>query len=141
MIVYSAFYKQEDEEKQKVDPKIGFMKIPERKVIDQKTMKNSEELTLVMHPQGFYLGVINKYKTKKTSQYCVELFDLNGASDLVPHQQIFIKREVHDFDGLIWEPKHHKLAIHTNAKREIDPSKRDYSFGAMRRGVDIYQCT
>lgn len=50
MIVYSAFYKQEDEEKQKVDPKIGFMKIPERRVIDQKTMKNSEELTLVMHP-------------------------------------------------------------------------------------------
>jgi hypothetical protein len=66
---------------------------------------------------------------------------LNGATDLVPHQQIFIKREVHEFDGIIWEPKHHKLAIHTNAKRELDPTKRDYSFGAMRHGVDIYQCT
>lgn len=65
MIVYTAFYKQE-EDKPKVDPKIGFMKIPERRVIDQKLMKASESLTLVMHPQGFYLGVINQYKAKKS---------------------------------------------------------------------------
>jgi hypothetical protein len=29
-------------------------------------MKNSESLKLVLHPQGFYLAVINQYKTKKS---------------------------------------------------------------------------
>lgn len=34
MIVYTAFFNQEDETKPKIDPKIGFMKIPERRIID-----------------------------------------------------------------------------------------------------------
>ena len=139
LIVYTAFFKEEIEGKQKLEPKIGFLKIPERRVVDQKLMKNSESLQLVMHPQGFYLGVINQYRAKKTKQYSVELFDLNSATDMVPHQQIFIKREVYEFSGLIWEPRHHKLAIHTLSKRELDANKRDYSFDAKRHGVDIYE--
>ena len=86
LIVYTAFFKEEEEGKQKLEPKIGFLKIPERRVVDQKLMKNSESLQLVMHPQGFYLGVINQYRAKKTKQYSVELFDLNSATDMVPHQ-------------------------------------------------------
>jgi hypothetical protein len=69
------------------------------------------------------------------------LFDLNGVSDLVPHQQIFIKREIYEFTGLLWEPLHHKLAIHTLSKRELEANKRDYSFDAKRHGVDIYEMT
>lgn len=33
MIIYTAMFPSEDE-KNKIDPKIGFMKIPERRVID-----------------------------------------------------------------------------------------------------------
>lgn len=40
-----------------------------------------------MHPQGFYLGVINQYRTKKTRQYAVELFDLTQTNiESVAHQ-------------------------------------------------------
>merc|ERR1712216_494599 len=86
MIVYNAFFPNEDETAPKVDPKIGFMKIPDRRVIDQKLMKNSENLTMVMHPQGFYLGVINYYRTKKTKQYSVEVFDLTTNSESIAQQ-------------------------------------------------------
>lgn len=88
MIVYTAFFDQNaDESKPKIDPKIGFMKIPERRIIDQKLMKGSESLRLFMHPQGTYLGVINQYKTKKTKQYAVEIFDLSQTNiDAVAQQ-------------------------------------------------------
>jgi hypothetical protein len=42
--MYTAFFESADAEKPKIDPKIGFMKIPERKIIDQKLMKGSEKL-------------------------------------------------------------------------------------------------
>ena len=61
------------------------MKIPERKIVSLKSMKSSESLKLVLHPQGYYLAVINEYHTKKSTQYSVELFDLNDIrSDLFP---------------------------------------------------------
>lgn len=98
MIVYSAFFPQEDEAEKKIDPKIGFLKIPERRIVNQKVIKDAETLTMVMHPQGFYLGVINHYRTKKTMHHSVEIFDMTPNNiDSVAHQQIFIKREVVEF--------------------------------------------
>jgi hypothetical protein len=38
-----------------------------------------------------------------------------------------------------WEPNHHRIAIHTNAKRELEAGKRDYTVDARRHGVDIYE--
>lgn len=103
-------------------------------------MKGSENLKLVLHPQGFYLAVINHFQTKKSKQYSIELFDLTDLrNDLLPQQSIFIKRQVLEFYGVYWEPNNHKIAIHTNAKREVDPSKRDYSLDAKRNGIDIYE--
>lgn len=55
------------------------MKVPERKFVSVKSIKNSESLKLVLHPQGFYLAVINEYHTKKSTQFSVELFDLNDT--------------------------------------------------------------
>ena len=94
MVVFTSFFKAE-EGQVKIDPKVGFLKIPERKILNQKSMKSSESLKLVLHPQGFYLAVINTYLTKKSKQYNVELFDLTDLkSDLLPQQQIPVKREV-----------------------------------------------
>lgn len=50
LIMYTAFFESADTDKPKIDPKIGFMKIPERKIIDQKLMKGSEKLQLEVHP-------------------------------------------------------------------------------------------
>ena len=32
-----------------------------------------------MHPQGTYLGVINKYRVKKQTKWSVEVFDLGSV--------------------------------------------------------------
>lgn len=93
---------------------------------------------MVFHPQGTYLGVINQYRTKKSKQYAVELFDLTSTQDIIPHQQIHVNREIYDFYGVYWEPNNTKLAIHTNSKREVELGKRDYTVDAKRMGVDIY---
>lgn len=76
-LVYTAFFPQEKEVDVKVDPNLSFMKLPQRTIVDKKVFKNSEELRLVMHPQGTYLGVINHYSKKKTMKYQVEIFDLH----------------------------------------------------------------
>lgn len=59
--------------------------------------------------------------------------------DSVPQQQIFVKREIHEFHGLIWEPNHHHLAIHTLSKREAEAGKQMLTIDAKRNGVDIYK--
>jgi len=46
---------------------------------------------------------------------------------------------VFDFNGVYWEPNHHRIAVHTNSKREVEAGKRDYSFDAKRNGIDIYE--
>jgi len=53
------------------------MKIPDRRLVDQQLVKNSEELRMVMHPAGTYLGVINKYREKKSHKWAVEIYDLH----------------------------------------------------------------
>jgi hypothetical protein len=95
---------------------------------------------MIMHPQGTYLGVVNQYKTKKSVQYSVEIFDLSPTNvESVAHQQIFVKRDVFEFHDLYWEPNHHHLAIHTLAKREVEPGKQNLTLDARRNGVDIYK--
>lgn len=42
-------------------------------------MKGSESLKLVLHPQGYYLAVINNFQVKKTKSFSVELFDLTDT--------------------------------------------------------------
>lgn len=49
LIVFSTFITAE-EGQTPIDPKIGFLKIPDRKIISFKSMKNSESLTIVLHP-------------------------------------------------------------------------------------------
>ena len=58
---------------------------------------------------------------------------------MVPHQQIFITRDVHEFYDIFWEPNHHKVALHTLSKREAVEGRKDYTAGATRSGVDIYE--
>lgn len=50
-----------------------------------------------------------------------------------------MNREVSEFHGVYWEPYHSKLAIHTKAKRQVEAGKKDYTIGAERNGVDIYE--
>jgi len=84
LVVFTSFSKTVEGQTQ-IDPKVGFLKIPERKVVSLKSIKNSESLKLVLHPQGYYLAVINEYHTKKSTQYSVELFDINDTrSDFFP---------------------------------------------------------
>lgn len=93
-----------------------------------------------MHPQGTYLAVANLIAKKKSKEWVVELFDIEKG-DLVPHQQIPIKREVLEFRGVYWEPQHRKLAIHTLAKKETVAGKIEYTTDPKRNGVDVYECS
>ena len=97
---------QTDESKTAVDPRIGFLKIPESRFFGVKNFKSSESLKMVFHPLGNYLAVINSYRTKKVKQYAVELFDLTSTSDVISHQQIHMNREIYEFLGIYWEPNH-----------------------------------
>jgi hypothetical protein len=75
---------------------------------------------------------------KKSKEWIVELFDIEKG-DLVPHQQIQIKRDVLEFTGIYWEPMNRKLAIHTLAKKETIQGKIEYTSEPKRNGVDIYE--
>jgi len=136
LLIYTTFF-EEDDDTQMV-PQIGFMKIPTRHVISVANIKDAETLKMYVHPQGSYLAVYNEFKHKKSTKYQVEVFDLN-AGDNVPHQQIQIKREVQEFNGLYWEPNNTKLAIHTLAKKDAEPGRQNYTLDAKRNGVDIYE--
>lgn len=118
-------------------PKIGFIDVDTRKNLKVHTCANSQSLTLYFHPQGNYLAVANAYKNKKLTKYSVEVFDTNNQ--YLPHQQILIDREVHDFRNIHWEPNHNKLAIHTFAKKELEAGKREYALDPKRDGIDIYE--
>ena len=109
MIVYTRFFEQEEEQEEKkkqseVDPQVGFITIPQRVNVSVVSLKNAVNLKFTMHPQGDYLAVVNEYKAKKSTKYAVELFDLKKG-DIVPHQQIFIKREILEFFGVHWQPR------------------------------------
>jgi hypothetical protein len=130
-IVYSAFPPEENQ-----FPRIGFLEIPSRKPTI-KTFAAAKSFRLYFHPQGDYLAVMNEYQQKKTIKYSVELFDTKKNS--FPHQQILVNRDVLEFHGVVWEPFHSKIAIHTLSKRAIEAGKKDYTLDAKRNGVDIYE--
>eukprot|EP00347_Sterkiella_histriomuscorum_P005175 403357608 len=130
-IVYSAFPPEENQ-----FPRIGFLEIPSRKPTI-KTFAAARAFKLYFHPQGDYLAIMNEYQQKKTIKYSVELFDTKKNS--FPHQQILVNRDVIEFNGVIWEPFHSKMAIHTLSKRVVEAGKKDYTLDAKRNGVDIYE--
>jgi len=69
----------------------------------------------------------------------VEVFDLTLGNS-VPHKILPIEREISEFYGISWEPVYGRFSVHTHAKRILEAGKRDYTFGAMRKGVDLYEC-
>ena len=150
-LIYSCFFGPDeeeeddyygDEEEKKVettkaapvmDPRIGFMNIPSRQVIGFKDFR-SKSLKFVNHPNLNYCGLINEYIKKGKKQYAVELFDLTSG-DNVPHQQIFLRREILEFNGVWWEPQGRMISILTLSKKE---SSSGINMDAKRQGVDIF---
>lgn len=64
-------------------------------MIQNHSAKDSVELTMYMHPQGWYLAVLNKYMDKKKEKFCIELFETKEMKvDEVPNQKILIKDSV-----------------------------------------------
>ncbi len=49
LVVFTSFIKTAEGQTH-IDPKVGFLKIPERKIVSLKSMKSSESLKLVLHP-------------------------------------------------------------------------------------------
>ena len=89
-IAFSCFYgteqlndEAEDYEEKKSQlkpPRIGFISIPSRVMLQTFTFNDSLELRFFMHPKGKYLGVVNQQRGKKGSKklnYSIEVFDLN----------------------------------------------------------------
>lgn len=113
ILIYTAFF----DETENIEPHVGFMKIPFRQVIETAVCKGSEELKMYLHPQGNYLAVYNNFKQKKSLKHTIEVFDFTGG-DMIPRQQIVIKRDVQEFNGLYWEPFQNKLAVHTKSRKE-----------------------
>jgi len=50
-----------------------------------------------------------------------------------------VEREVHEFKGIIWEPHHAKVAIHTKSKKVLEAGQKQFSNDPFRTGVDLYQ--
>jgi len=65
-----------------------------------------------MHPTNNYVGIINEYEKRGKKLYGVELFDLTSG-DNVPHQQIYLRREILQFFDIYWEPNGRMLSILT----------------------------
>ena len=96
-------------------------------------------MKLHMHPQGTYLGVMNQYLDKKTQKYSAEVFDLQDFKGSIPHIQISIEKEVAEFYGIIWEPYHAKMAIHTKSKKVLEVGQKQFSNDPYKTTVDVYQ--
>jgi len=67
--------------------------------------KNSLDMKLYIHPQGYYVAVMNQYALKKALKYKVEIFETKQYSSAsIPHQEILINRDVIKFHNVIFEP-------------------------------------
>ena len=145
MLVYSCFFGTEkflDQEEVKtegqfMDPRIGFMTVPDRAQIQTINLTDSMSVKFKMNPNGKYLAAINYFRGKKgVKSYSVELFDL--TKDQVPHQKIIInKKQLLDFTDLYWDTRNDMLALHMLEKKDGGM----YNIDAKRHGVDIYQMT
>jgi uncharacterized protein with WD repeat len=68
-------------------PKVGFLEIPSRIIMNNFAFKSTEEFKLCFHPQGNYIAVMNRYKEKSTSKhskYSVEIYDCRTKTSF-PH--------------------------------------------------------
>ena len=83
MIAYTAHL--EEPSTSNILPKVAFISIPSRQTAGQQSFKNCENLKMNMHPQGYYLALTNTYRTKKSKQYAVELFDFTTSDTIIPH--------------------------------------------------------
>lgn len=118
-IVYTSFPSATN-----MQPRVTFMELPSRRQLSNHTFKDSTDLKMYYHPQGTYLALMNEFLNKKTTRYSVELFDLKDNRGQIPHQQIVVEREVAEFYGVYWEPNKSKFAIHTKAKKILEPGQR-----------------
>lgn len=119
-------------------PRINFMEMPSRRVIHFLSFKDSVELTMFSHPQGSYLALVNRYTERKKDKYSVELFETKELRPhQIPNQKILIDRDITKFHGVVWEPHHAKIAIHTQSKKV--QGSDIYSNETLRNLVDIYQ--
>lgn len=57
----------------------------------------------------------------------------------IPNQKIIIDREIVTFHGVVWEPNHAKVAIHTTVKKVFGYGEVQYSTDASKSLVDVYQ--
>ena len=122
-----------------VYPRITFLDMPSRRVLQIYSAKDSVELKLYQHPQGRYLAAMNKFQNKKQLKYNVELFETSNLQGSIPHQQIAIKREVAEFHNIVFEPNQGKIAVHTLFKKELKAGEKQFSNEPNRLGVDMYQ--
>ena len=123
-----------------VQPRITFMEVPSRIVNLVHTFKDSQKLSLYIHPQGHYVGCMNGFMPKKTLKYSVELFDLKGSGyGSIPHQQIMINREVSEFHSITFEPQQGKVAVHTTSKKVLRAGEKQFSNDPNVMTVDMYQ--
>lgn len=67
---------------------------------------------------------MNQYLDKKTKKYSVEVFDLQDFRGSLPHKQILVDKEVEEFYGVIWEPEHAKMCIHTKSKKVLEAGQK-----------------
>jgi len=82
-----------------------------------------------------YVALINSYEQRGKKKFAVELFDLT-AGDNLPHQQIYLNRDVISLSGVYWEPTGRMLAVHTLSKKEASGG---INLDAKRHGVDVFQ--
>ena len=83
---------------------------------------------------------MNCYMVKNTEKYSVELFETKEQHLLsIPHQQLLIDREVNRFEGVIWEPHHAKLAVHTHSKKQLEYGQKQFSNDPFSDFIDMFQ--
>ena len=133
-IVYTSFPKSEN-----VQPRVTFLEFPSRRQMHNHTIKDCSDMKMYMHPQGNYIAIMNEYLDKKTTKYSVELFDLQDYKGSLPHKQILVQKEEVTFLGVIFEPHHQKIAIHTKSKKVLEAGQKQFSNDPYRTTVDVYQ--
>merc|ERR1711998_483655 len=120
------------------------MELPSRRILHKESCKDGLDLKLFVHPQGQYVGCMNKFLVKKTAHYSVELFDtVNTNMGSIAHRQVMIDREVHEFHSVVFEPRLGtstcKVAIHTTSKKKLEAGQKQFSNDPNIQCVDIYQ--
>ena len=75
-----SYWRTEEEEKKNLPPKIGFIEIPSRKMLNEREISNGIDLKLQWSADGSKLISMNKLKMKKAFYNNIAIFDLNSQS-------------------------------------------------------------